>query len=306
MTNPTTYTSYPSLYTLGHAAVREIFADGDLVFEEKVDGSQFSFGVAGGALQCRSKRCIIDSSVPDLFRGAVATAHDLFDKGLLAEGVTYRGEAIQKPKHNTLCYDRVPRGNVIIYDIMVGHEDYVKCPDLKRDMADKLGLETVPVLHKGNLPSPETAALLLDRVSVLGGAKIEGYVVKNYSRFGHDKKPLFAKFVSEAFKEVHQGEWRKANPKNGDVIEILVAKYRTPARWEKALQHLRDDGKLTGTPKDIGPIIVECQADIKKECTEEMKQFLFDWAWRQVAHKLVGGLPEWYKNKLFEQMEEAS
>jgi ATP-dependent RNA circularization protein (DNA/RNA ligase family) len=37
--------SYPSIYALGHRAIRELF-DGPVVVEEKIDGSQFSFGVS--------------------------------------------------------------------------------------------------------------------------------------------------------------------------------------------------------------------------------------------------------------------
>ncbi len=36
--------SYPSVYQLGHKAIQNIF-DGKVVIEEKIDGSQFSFGM---------------------------------------------------------------------------------------------------------------------------------------------------------------------------------------------------------------------------------------------------------------------
>lgn len=293
-----TYASYPSLYALGHAAIQNIFFD-DVTIEEKIDGSQFSFGVFNGELQCRSKRCIItEGAVPDLFKAAVETAKRLHSEGKLTANVAYRGEAIARPKHNTLCYDRVPAGSIILFDIMVGPELYVSDYAIKKSTAEYLGLECVPLLFHGKLGSIDDLKSLLERVSILGGAKIEGFVVKNYLRFGHDKKPLFGKYVSEAFKEVHKGDWRAENPGKGDIVDRLVEKYRTPARWSKAVQHLRDDGKLTNSPKDIGPLIVEAQADIRKECEEEMKDILFKWAWKNVAHRLVGGLPQWYKDEL--------
>lgn len=295
-----TYTSYPSLYSIGHKAVANIFFD-EVTVEEKVDGSQFSFGVTGGVLQCRSKRCILaDGAIPDLFAGAVATAQRLFDEGKLPGGYVFRGEAIQRPKHNTLAYDRVPHGNVVVFDIMLGEENYLSY-DEKHAICERLGLECAPLFFRGNISSHEQLESLLERVSFLGGNKIEGFVVKNYSRFGMDKKPLFAKFVSPAFKEVHQGDWKERNPKNGDIIQRLIDKYRTPARWDKAIQHLRDDGRLTDSPKDIGPVIVECQADILKECGDDIREELFKWAWKQIACKVVGGLPQWYRDKLFEE-----
>jgi hypothetical protein len=295
-----TYPSYPSLYTLGHAHLRDLFTDGaEVTIEEKVDGSQFSFGVVDGVLQCRSKRCILSDPIPDLFRGAVTTAKTLFDEGKLVEGWVYRGEAIQRPKHNTLCYDRTPNYFIAIYDVMTGLEDYAPY-QFKKEVCDGLGLECVPLLYQGPVDDPSKLKDLLDRTSFLGGAKIEGIVIKNHARFGYDKKPLIAKLVADSFKEIHQGDWKDRHPKNGDIILNLVEKYRTPARWAKAMQHLRDDGTLTNSPKDIGPIIVECQADIRKECEDMIKDELFAWAWKQIAHKLVGGLPQWYKEQLVE------
>ena len=36
--------SYPKIYSLGHAAILDLL-DGRVIVEEKVDGSQFSFGL---------------------------------------------------------------------------------------------------------------------------------------------------------------------------------------------------------------------------------------------------------------------
>ena len=36
--------TYPKVYAMGHAAIRDLLRD-DVVVEEKIDGSQFSFGV---------------------------------------------------------------------------------------------------------------------------------------------------------------------------------------------------------------------------------------------------------------------
>ena len=93
----------------------------------------------------------------------------------------------------------------------------------------------------------------LDRESVLGGQKIEGVVVKplNYDLFGPDKKCLMGKFVSESFKEIHGVEWKKENPAPTDVVQAIAASVRTPARWHKSVQHLRERGLLQDSPRDI-------------------------------------------------------
>ena len=137
-------------------------------------------------------------------------------------------------------------------------------------------------------------------MSILGGQKIEGVVVKPfaYDKFGADKKVLMAKFVSEAFKEIHSAEWKKSNPTKGDVLDVIVASLRTPARWNKAIQHLRENGEITDSPKDIGALIREVQADVLKECADDIRMRLFSWARPRVQRGVVAGLPEWYKNEL--------
>ena len=44
---------------------------------------------------------------------------------LLTPNWIYRGEYLSKPKHNTLCYDRVPEKNIIIYDIVIKDQCYL-------------------------------------------------------------------------------------------------------------------------------------------------------------------------------------
>ena len=105
--------SYPSIYALGHAAVAELLLD-PVVAEEKIDGSQYSFGRFSGALKVRSKgKQMIVESPEKIFRKAVEYVATLD----LRDGWTYRGEVLDKPKHNALAYDRVPKGNVILFDI---------------------------------------------------------------------------------------------------------------------------------------------------------------------------------------------
>ena len=46
--------NYASIFALGHKALQELLWD-DVVIEEKVDGSQFSFGLIDGTLRFRPK-----------------------------------------------------------------------------------------------------------------------------------------------------------------------------------------------------------------------------------------------------------
>ena len=288
--------SYPQIFTIGHRYLVDLFKNPVLI-EEKVDGSQISFGLIEGELRIKSKGAAINPECPEgMFAKAVA-----FIKTLdLHPEWTYRGEYLGKPKHNALAYDRVPKNNIIIFDINTEEETYMTY-EAKKAEAERLGMETVPILHYGSVDTPAFLLSFLDRPSVLGGQKIEGVVVKNYFRFGQDKKALMGKHVSEAFKEVHSAEWKKSNPGAKDIIQTLILQYKTPARWAKAVQHLREAGKLDGSPKDIGALMMEAKEDIKKECADEIKEALYRYAVDQIMRGCTAGLADWYKNELVKQ-----
>lgn len=290
--------SYPKVYQMGHRTIANILM-GEVVVEEKVDGSQFSCGVYNGELMCRSRGAMLDLENPQsLFLGAVETARRLAP--LLRDGWTYRGEALQKPKHNTLVYDRIPNGHVILFDVMTDKPEWYLSREEKEEEAKRLGLEIVPVLYQGVVEKPSDLLAYLDTESILGGQKIEGVVVKNHHQFAADGKPLIGKYVSEAFKEVHRVDYKSRNPNRTDVVEALIEKYRTPARWQKAVQHLGEEGSLDGSPKDIGSLMREVSQDVDAECADEIKDALWAHFRKQILRGVTTGLPEWYKRKLLD------
>jgi hypothetical protein len=310
----TSWHTYPSIYALGHRAVRDLLLDTVLV-EEKVDGSQFSFGVfehdpdaagqlgTGTVLRIKSKGADIDpDNPPKMFAEAVETAKRLRDT--LIVGWTYRGEVLQKPKHNVLAYSRVPAGNIILFDINIGEEEYLGAGG-KVIEAARLGLEIVPEMYSGPGSGVVEADIRqwLERESCLGGVKVEGVVIKNYARFGVDKKALMGKFVSEAFKEKHAGV-AYGKPSFGSVIDRIVGMLRTEARWQKAVQHLSETGAITDSPKDIGAIIKEVHADLMKEETDFIKEALFKEFRKDIVGGAVRGVAEWYKQRLLEKQFE--
>ena len=288
-------TSYPSIYQIGHKAISDIFST-EVLIEEKIDGSQFSFKrISETDYEAKSKGAILNGDIPSLFKPAMDTMVGLLPH--LKTGWTYRGEAVCKPKHNTLCYDRAPKGGLILFDVDDGLENYLTRGE-KESEAVRLGLEIVPVLFKGVVHSFETIQSLLDRESYLGGCKIEGFVVKNYELFTIDKKVKMGKFVSEAFKEKHRTDRKVSNPGRDDILTMLGKTYAHEGRWRKAIQHLQELGKLKGEPSDIGPLMKEINADILKEEVDVIKEKLFQWAWKTISSGATRGFPEWYKEYL--------
>jgi hypothetical protein len=170
-------------------------------------------------------------------------------------------------------------------------------PDGVRLTAQLLGLEVVPQFSEEEW-SVEVIDRYMKTLSCLGGQPIEGIVFKNYQRFGKDGKALMGKHVSEAFREVHKGAWKESNPGRADVIERLITSLRTPARFQKAVQHLREQGSLEGTPRDIGALIQEARRDIEEEAREYIAEELLKHFLPQVLRGATAGLPEWYKREL--------
>jgi RNA ligase len=290
--------SYPKIFNMGHPGIRELFDD-EVLIEEKVDGSQFSFGVFDGELRARSKgKQIIIDAPEKMFTKAIETVKDLAPR--LQEGFTYRAEYLSKPKHNCNEYGRVPLRNLIIFDIAISEECYLSYED-KSIEASRLGLEVVPKVFQGKVENFEQFHAFLEKESILGKCKIEGLVIKNYKKFGADKKILLGKFVSEAFKEQHEASWKAANPGKSDIVEVLILAAKSPVRWQKAVQHLKERGELTSTPKDIGALMKETSLDALSELEPLIKEKLFQWAWPKVARAIVGGLPQWYKEELAKQ-----
>lgn len=295
--------SYPSIYNLGHAAIADLLKH-RVIVEEKIDGSQIGFSKnEAGELSMRSKGANLNIVAPEgMFKRGVESVQRRIDR--LRPGYAYRGEYLNAPHHNTLTYDRVPHGNIIIFDINPGLEAYVT-PEEKKELASEIGFECVPVLTDGYIVDVNAFRNILETESVLGGQKIEGVVIKpaDYALFGKDKKVLMGKFVSESFREVHSKTWEAEHKTKGsqDILEILKASYGTSGRWGKALIHLKERGLVAGELKDIGELMKEVPEDILKECTDLIKDDLFNWAWPQLRRKVCHGLPEWYKEELLKK-----
>ncbi len=298
MDDPQDLRSYGKIYNIGHAASAGVL-DHTVVVQEKVDGSQFSFGVRNHKLLMRSKRRAIysnDETIDSLFRDAALTVQTMAGLGVLHEGWTYRGEVLHRPKHNTLEYGRVPTGNVILFDIDAGEDAYLSYDDVAAE-ARRIGLEVVPLLFEGFVDQTRFDDLL-DTVSVLGNTKVEGLVFKPvdpvFDKYG---RTLMAKFVSPAFREMHEVTWPKQANRQFTAVAI-IQQYGTEARWLKAVQHLRDAGVLIDGPRDIGAIVREVGRDVWDEEGDRIADMLVDSFRSPITKGLTRGLAEWYKDRL--------
>lgn len=291
--------SYSSPLAVGHRALQEAdFFSCRYSVQEKIDGSQFSFGVQNGELYMRSRNSIIYSTEPPkMFRKAVDTVLDLFARGMLVDGYTYRGEVLQSRQHNTLTYDRAPNGNIVLFDVDLGNQYYATHTQLA-DIAAEFGVDCVPLYDVlDRAPTTEEINDWFSRESILGG-RVEGVVLKSRGLYGQDKKVLMAKIVSEEFKEKHNSSWKDRNPNRNDVLSRIISEYGSEARWQKAVQHLGEQDKLTHSPQDIGMLMKELADDFEQECKEDICAILWSHFRKDIVRGIQKGFPEWYKEKL--------
>lgn len=290
--------TYPKIYHLGHTTLQNLFV-GRIIIEEKIDGSQFSFGIINNQLRCKSKNANLDVDQPEnLFQEAIETVKTI--QHLLTNNWTYRAEYLKKPKHNTLQYERVPYKHLIIFDINDGEESYLS-PEKKLFEAKRIGLECVPILFQGLAIQyvKDQFSNSLQELSYLGGTTIEGIVIKNYSQFGNDKKVLMGKYVSEKFKEQNKINWKHTT--NKDILNQIIEQFRNENCWKKSIQHLQDQNKLEDSPKDIKKLIKEIQNDIQFEWDFEIKNILYNHFKKSILAGCVKGFPEFYKKYLIEK-----
>jgi hypothetical protein len=285
--------SIPKIYTVGTRFNYEVL-QGAVVIEEKYDGSQFTFMLQGGQLFCRSKSTQINLEDPGMFAPAVEAAKQRVP--LMEEGHLFCCEFLARERHNVLKYGRPPQGFLVLYDVRCPDGQWLS-PSQKGMAAFAMCIEPVRVLHIGEF----TGCLdnLLGQESSLGGAKMEGIVIKNYAKSHPDREgwPMTAKLVAAEFKE-KQSSGHPVNPKAGpgEFIQSLINSLRTEPRWIKAINHLRESGQLKNEPQDIGPLVREIQSDIKAEESDWIKQQLFDQFWSEISKGAIQGFALWYKN----------
>ena len=283
-------------------------ADEEWVLEEKIDGSLVRASVENRKLNIGSKgvdMVIQDEKIipQEMFLAGIDYILANKEKFLAYEdGSVFYFEYLYKPQHNTLAYDRVPRNHLMLFDARLG-EKFVP-PEQLFTIAEKLEVESIPVLGTAEkFESVDGLTEKLNQTSVLGGPPIEGVIIKNYQKLRdrepHYGEPVFAKWVRESFKELNHKEWKKEGKQ--DIILKLQDKYATKARWEKAVQHLRDEGKIENELRDLALIIPEVIRDTLEEEKEAIKEMIWESYKKEFSRRLTTGLPEWYKRKLIER-----
>lgn len=298
--------AFPKIFHIGEDFITNLFK-GEVEITEKIDGSQFDFGIdPDGIVVFRSHyQQLTYKPVPRMFEKAkeqVDRIISILQENNLTD-IYFYCEYLSKPKHNILNYGRVPKNNLYLFGMKEGRS-FVSDSVKLGSYADLMDIERPRVLYIGEVKDVKELEEYLDCDSVLGSGKIEGIVIKNYNEpavMGSIYLPVsMGKYVSEKYKEKHGTEWKGSFTSKGK-LEIFLGSFQTEARWDKAIQHLKEDDKLENAPKDIGKLIVEIERDLIEEEAETIKNGLYRIFVKDIVRKTTRGFPEHYKKKLMER-----
>lgn len=296
--------SYGKILTLG-ATYTENALVGEVIIQEKIDGSQFRWGVDEdrNIVIASRNRPIISEAPPQMF--ALGVEHILRIKKKLEKlppNTFFYGEYLSKPKHNTLKYERVPMNHIVLFDVISGAE-YLD-GDALAEIAFDLEVDIVPEFYRGET-EVDKLKKFHKKESYLGGTKVEGIVIKNYTQkliLGGGVYPLFTKYVRDEYRELHQKNPMHKTPKIA--IDMWCKGFQNENRWKKCFQYCRDAGDLVDELKDIGTITKRIMVDIDEEETENIKNFLYGRYIKTIKTYATRGFAEWYKDLLLERLKE--
>lgn len=296
--------AFPKIFHIGERFIDNLFK-GEVEITEKVDGSQFDFGIdKDGLIVMRSHgQDLTNREVPKMFKVAAnqVSRMEAIIRKKDWHDIYFYSEFLSVPHQNVLNYKWTPKNNLYLFGVMEG-DKFVSDFDKLCWYADQLEIERPRLLYKGEIKDVKKLEEFLDADSILGNTKIEGIVVKNYNQPTFLTQNLvfpicMGKYVREDFKEKHAKNWNREHTSKGR-LETFIYQFRTEARWQKAFQHLKEAGEIENAPRDIGKLMVEVHKDLEAEEKEAIKDGLYKIFEGDISRVSTRGLPEWYKKQL--------
>lgn len=242
---------YPKVKYPNDEDAKGVFASGDIVIQEKLDGANFRFTLEDNLDEQfhTDSRDIVFGSRNVIFKNQrdenkqferpMEYIRDVVESEYIRDvqdwhngSLTFFGESMTP---HTLEYDWENAPAFIGFDVY--HEDderWLNHTELERAF-EHLGLETTPVL---DIVSAEAWADYSIDVpeSAYGDVEAEGLTFKNYDT------QTFAKFVRDDFKEKNKKTFGGPADNEASGAEKLSYNYITNARIEKTAHKLVDEG----------------------------------------------------------------
>lgn len=248
----------------------DIFEKGDwIVIQEKLDGSNASFGVIDGELKCWSRNKELDEH--NTLEGFYNWVHKTIDKDKLKENHIYYGEWLAEHK---VVYEGHEKEFVLFdfYDVKTNtYTSYT----LVEYEAERLGLNIIPVFFIGKFESYEQLKSYVGKTKMNGklNGKLygEGIVVKHFLLYKNNNHQTHVKLVSDEFSEYQPQKHHKDPNKRFSELELKVRNCITSARVEKHIFKLIEDGIIERdySIQDMGKLLKLLSPRIAEDIIEE-------------------------------------
>lgn len=267
-----TFHKYVKIKQLGSEENQNIFLDPDdeIVIQEKVDGANFRFMIHKGRLifGSRTQQLTSDEGEDVNVQKGFKRAVDYVRKGV--EDSNLKIEEYEHFIFYTECmvphsihYDWERTPAVLGYDIFnLETERFINYEQAKI-LYEHLGIPFVPIIRV--CKAREIKGITDDDVpkSQFYEGPAEGIVMKNYHA------QLFAKYVTDKFKEVNKATFGGSKKWARDDEEKIVMMYCTNARIDKTVFKLADEGH---------PISMELMRFLPKAVTTD----IFEENWQEI------------------------
>ena len=282
----------------GSGILLDKFKDRGLVVQEKLDGSNASFTVDNGELQCFSRRKKLNEK--ETLNGFYGWVHeniqeDVFD---FLEDYIIFGEWLVKHKiqYKEECYKEF-----YVFDVYDKEEEaYLSLKNMHR-IASYLELKTVKTLliaepsYHLNILTPQDIQDLVGKSDMTVKPNTgEGIVIKYLD--GKSEHEDYYKIVSNEFKEFNRQKMKTEIKNNDSVADYAM----TRARMEKMIFRAIEEGRLSEDNielENFGPIMKEVGQDFVDDIMEEEKDNMLKIIEKQIKKKMPHILREILQEK---------
>ena len=282
----------------GSGILLDKFKDRGLVVQEKLDGSNASFTVDNGELQCFSRRKKLNEK--ETLNGFYGWVHeniqeDVFD---FLEDYIIFGEWLVKHKiqYKEECYKEF-----YVFDVYDKEEEtYLSLKDM-HGIASYLELKTVKTLliaepsHHLNILTPQDIQDLVGKSNMTVKPNTgEGIVIKYLD--GKSEHEDYYKIVSNEFKEFNRQKMKTEVKNNDSVADYAI----TRPRMEKMIFRAIEEGRLSEDNMELenfGLIMKEVGQDFVDDIMEEEKDNMLKIIEKQIKKKMPHILREILQEK---------
>lgn len=247
-----------------------------ITITEKIDGANASIVVNedGTLTACSRRNELNQDNTLQGFYGFVQT----LDASIVSAALTSRyilfGEWLVK---HTIRYPEDKMKQFYVFDVYDTETEQYMPWDFTKQIAEFIGLKTVPVFYDGPFISWEHIYSFVGKTEMGGEPTGEGVVIKSQDRLDNkfSGTPEYVKIVAKEFSEVHQSKPQKeidpAKVAAKQAAEDLAATIVTARRVEKAIQKLVEDGIIPEDwdEKSLGVIAKHLPRAVYNDCVKE-------------------------------------